>query len=68
MPEGQWNIVQSRDGWHVVRLDSRSPGALARFEDVRDEAAKIWDTEETRKQAWEAVGRLKTSYQIRYEP
>jgi hypothetical protein len=68
MPEGQWNIVQSRDGWHVVRLDSRSPGALASFEDVRDEAAKIWHTEETRKQAWEAVGRLKTSYQIRYEP
>jgi len=49
MPEGQWNIVQSRDGWHVVRLDSRSPGALASFEDVRDEAAKIWHTEETRK-------------------
>jgi hypothetical protein len=51
-----------------VRLDSRQPGALASFESVRDEAAKIWHTEETRKRAWEAVKRLKASYQVRYEP
>jgi len=68
MPEGRWNVLQSKDGWHVVRLDSRRPGALASFESVRDEAAKIWHTEETRKLAWEAVKRLKTSYQVRNEP
>ena len=67
MPEGQWNVLQSKEGWHVVRLDSRRPGALASFESVQDEAAKIWHTEETRKLAWEAVKRLKTSYQVRYE-
>jgi PPIC-type PPIASE domain len=67
MPQGQWNVVQSRDGWHVARLDSRRPGALASFESVRDEVAKSWQTEETRKLAWEAVKRLKTSYQVRYE-
>src|SRR3982074_2876623 len=32
MPEGQWNLLQSKDGWHVVRLDSRRPGTLASFE------------------------------------
>lgn len=67
MPQGQWNILQSKDGWHVVRLDSRRPGALANFEDVRDEAARTWHTEETRKQAWEAVSRLKANYKVRYE-
>ena len=67
MPQEQWNVVQSKDGWHVVRLDSRQPGALASFETVRDEVAKIWQTDETRKQAWEAVSRLKTSYKVRYE-
>lgn len=67
MPQGQWNILQSKDGWHVVRLNSRRPGALANFEDVRDEAARIWHTEETRKQAWEAVSRLKANYKVRYE-
>lgn len=67
MPQGQWNVLQSKDGWHVVRLDSRRPGALASFENVRDEAARIWQTEETRKQAWEAVSRLKANYKVRYE-
>jgi PPIC-type PPIASE domain len=68
MPQGQWSILQSKEGWHVVRLDQRQPGALARFEDVRDEVASIWHTEETRKQAWEAVSRLKVNYKVRYEP
>jgi len=67
MPQGQWNILQSKDGWHVVRLDSRRPGVLASFENVRDEVARIWQTEETRKQAWEAVSRLKANYKVRYE-
>ncbi len=51
-------MVQSKEGWHVVRHGSRRPGALAKFENVREEATKIWYTEETRKQAWEAVSRL----------
>ncbi|MDU1670221.1 MAG: peptidyl-prolyl cis-trans isomerase, partial [Bradyrhizobium sp.] len=68
LPTQQWTVLQSKDGWHVVRLDARTPGAPAKFEDLRDDAAKIWHTEETRKQAWEAVSRLKANYTIRYEP
>lgn len=68
MPEGEWKLLQSKDGWHVARLDSRRPGNLASLDKVRDEAARIWHTEETRKLAWEAVKRLKASYQVRYEP
>jgi len=67
MPEGQWNIVQSRDGWHVVRLDSRRAGVLANLDSVRDEAVRLWLTDETRKRAWEAVSRLKAGYTVRYE-
>ena len=43
-------------------------GNLASLDKVRDEAARIWHTDETRKLAWEAVTRLKASYQVRYEP
>lgn len=67
MSEGQWTILQSKEGWHVVRLDSRRPGKLARLEDVREEAERTWHTEQTRKQAWEAVTRLKAGYKVRYE-
>lgn len=68
LPLGQWSVLQSNDGWHAVRLDSRRAGATARLEDVREEAVRIWHTDETRRRAWEAVGRLKASYKIRYEP
>jgi parvulin-like peptidyl-prolyl isomerase len=67
LPLGEWRTLQSKDGWHVVRLDSRRPGVLARLDDVRDEAVRIWLTDETRKRAWEAVSRLKAAYNVRYE-
>ena len=67
LPLGQWKILQSKDGWHVVRLDSRRAGVLASLDNVRDEAVRIWLTDETRKRAWEAVNRLKASYSVRYE-
>lgn len=67
LPLGEWKMLQSRDGWHVVRLDSRRPGVLANLDDVRDEAVRIWLTDETRKRAWDAVSRLKTGYTVRYE-
>jgi parvulin-like peptidyl-prolyl isomerase len=67
LPLGTWSVLQSKDGWHVARLDSRRPGALATLDNVRDEAARIWHTDETRKRAWEAVSRLKANYAVRYE-
>ena len=67
LPEGQWNVLQSKDGWHVVRLDSHSPGELAKFEDVKGDAAKLWLSEETNKQAWEAANRIKATYKVRYD-
>src|ERR1700704_664934 len=67
LPLGQWKILQSKDGWHVVRLDSRRAGLLANLDGVRDEAVRLWLTDETRKRAWEAVSRLKAGYAVRYE-
>lgn len=67
LPLEQWTVLQSKDGWHVVRLDSRRPGTPKQFEDVRDDAARIFHTDETRKRAWDAVTRLKASYTVRYE-
>jgi hypothetical protein len=68
LPLGQWTVLQSRDGWHAVRVDSRRPGSTAQLEQVHDEAVRLWRTDETRKRAWEAVNRLKASYTVRYEP
>jgi hypothetical protein len=67
LPLGQWAVLKSKDGWHVVRLDSLREGKRATLDSVRGEAARLWNVDETRKRAWEAVSRLKTSYRIRYE-
>jgi hypothetical protein len=67
LPMKEWHLIQSKEGWHVVRLDSRHPGSLASLDNVRDEATKLWAAEETRKRAAEAVSRLKSSYRVRYE-
>jgi hypothetical protein len=66
-PIGQWTVLQSKDGWHVVRFDSRREGHVARLEEVFSEAERDWRTDQSRIQAWEAVNRLKTSYRVEYE-
>ena len=60
-------MLQSKDGWHVVRLDSLRPGKQAKLAEVHEDAARIWHTDEVRKRAWDAVSRLKTQYTVRYE-
>jgi len=67
LPEGRWSILRSNDGWNVVRLDSRRPGAPADFEQHRDDVLRMWRADETRKRALEAVARLKASYSVRIE-
>jgi hypothetical protein len=67
-PLNQWFVLRSKDGWHVARVDSRRPGKLAQLDDVIDDATRIWHDDEVRKRAWEAVTRLKASYDVRVEP
>lgn len=67
LPQGEWAALQSKEGWHVVRLDSRRPGQRANFDDFRDEVLRLWRADETRTRAWDAVNRLKASYTVRME-
>jgi hypothetical protein len=68
LPQGKWAMLKSKEGWHVVRLDSRVPGDPVDFDSVRDDVLRLWRTDETRIRAWEAVNRLKASYTVRMEP
>jgi len=68
LPQEQWAVLHSTEGWHQVRIDSRRPAVPARFEDVQDDVVRVWKTDETRKRAWEAVKRLRANYTVRYEP
>ena len=68
LPLHQWGVLKSNEGWHVVRLDSRRPGEPAKFDDFSDTALKTYQTDAVRARAWEAVKRLRTTYDVRYEP
>ena len=68
LPLERWSVLQSTEGWHVVRFDSRRPGEPARFDDVHDQALRIFQTDAVRARAWEAVKRLRANYDVRYEP
>ena len=68
LPLNHWAVLRSTEGWHTVRLDSRRPGEPAKFEDVSDQALKLFQTDAVRARAWEAVKRLRTAYDVRYEP
>ena len=67
-PMEQWSVLQSREGWHLVRLDSIRPAVPARLADVMDEAVRTFQTDDTRRKAWDAVQRLRASYTVRLEP
>jgi len=67
LPLETWSVLQSKEGWHLVRFDSRRPGERARFEDVHDQALRIYQVEAVRGRAWEAVKRLRANYTVRYE-
>jgi len=65
---GEWQVLQSTAGWHLVRLDARKPGKAALLDDVRDDAVKTWKSEQTLKATLQAMDRLKTRYTVRVEP
>jgi len=64
----EWTVIQSKDGWHVVRLDVRKPGVPAAYEDVVDNVRRSYLNEETRKRAWSTVQNFKTNYTVKIEP
>jgi hypothetical protein len=67
LPMKEWHLIQSKEGWHVARLDSRRPGILVKFENVSDAVTKIWLADETRRRSQDAVARLKSGYRVKYE-
>ena len=67
-PIGQWQVMQSSAGWHVVRVDSRKSGRQVALDDVRGDAVKAIKSERTLQNTLEAMRRLKARYTVRYEP
>jgi hypothetical protein len=67
-PVGQWfGPVRSGYGWHVVRIDARTPGRLPELADVREAVARDWDTQRRQATLDAQYARMKRGYRVRIE-
>lgn len=60
----QWQILQSTDGWHVVRLEGIVPVRRVDVAEVRDPLMQDWKQEQARARAVATVRNLGKAYVI----
>lgn len=64
MPEGGWQMLPFRDGWRVIRLESRSASAPADYEQLRGMVLQDWTDTVMAEQRSAAVRALAQKYTI----
>ena len=65
LPQGEWRVVPSKDGWNVVRLDAYAPGHPTDLDDVSAQVALAWKDERRRILGIAATKDLGNAYVIR---
>lgn len=62
---GQWTgPVRSAYGWHLLRVESRKPGAQAPFEEVRTDVAEAWKADRRKAGNAEFIRDLRRRYRV----
>jgi len=67
-PPGEWRVLQSSGGAHVIRLDATTPAHPAEFEDLRGVLLQDWTDATLADQRTAAVRTLAKKYTIKAEP
>ena len=68
IPTGEWSgPIPSGYGLHLVLLESRTPGEVAKLDDVRDAVAREWGVARRREMNEELYRRLRKGYTITVE-
>ena len=65
LPTDQWFALQSKDGPRAVRVEGRTPGTPARFEEIRDAVLQDWRDRLMQELRTEAVRVLGERYTLR---
>jgi hypothetical protein len=60
----KWEMLQSADGWHIVRLDAVVPARRVGVDEVRDPLLQDWRQEQARLNAVATVRKMGKSYII----
>lgn len=64
---GQWQAMQTREGWRAIRVDAVAPPKRAAFDDVRGPVLQDWTDATMAEQRSAAVQALARKYTIRAE-
>jgi hypothetical protein len=65
LPLGEWSRpLRSSFGWHVVRLDQRTPGRVPDVREVRDSVMRDWLEERRAAAGRTALDRVRATYDI----
>ena len=65
LPRGEWQTLQSRSGWHIVRLDGVEGGHRVTLDEVMDQVLYDAKQERIRTAAVAAIREIGKSYVIR---
>lgn len=65
LPTGEWKVLPSASGWHVVRLDSFTPGRKVDLDEMGSQVAQAWKDERRRVLGIAATRDLGKAYVIR---
>ena len=67
-PAGTWfGPVASGYGWHLVRIDARTPGRAPELAEVRDAVARDWEARRRQSRLDARYEELKRGYRVRIE-
>jgi parvulin-like peptidyl-prolyl isomerase len=65
LPVGRWSApMRSRYGWHLLRVDARSPGAAPPLDEVRGALRARWIERDQARRRREALDALRTRYRV----
>jgi hypothetical protein len=65
LPVGEWQVLPSATGWHIVRLDNFVPGRKVELSEVSVQVGQTWKDERRRVLAIAATRELGNNYVIR---
>jgi hypothetical protein len=65
---GEWRVLRSADGWHVIRLDRVAPAQPAQFDDLSGVVLQDWTDATLAEQRTAAVRALAKKYTVKAEP
>lgn len=64
-PLHEWQLLQSGEDWHIVRVEQVMPGRRATLQETGNAITEEWQQEDLRKKATQAVRNMAKPYVIR---